>query len=246
MKKVAYNVATRVLVDQAFVILRLLNVEGTAKRRADLAQVGLDAADFTNALKTSAKALQLAETLQESAKQSYLREAGEDAVLAEAGYRYKLAFDARVRTHLSKNEGHEELRGLFRFGKLRSARARSVVYELLITLHEANKLDGMLASSGITPEFLAKGQKILDELEAEKAETAEQKDARMTATEKVRALEIEVSQQLAQLVAADEAIALEEIEEGLVFRLDTIRTEEARLAAARTSRAIASSAPLAE
>ena len=68
-------------------------------------------------------------------------------------------------------------------------------------------------------------------------------DARKSATAQVKGLELKVSQQLAALVAADEAIALERPQEGPVFTLDIIRTEEARLAAVRKSRVLANPGP---
>ncbi len=43
---------------------------------------------------------------------------------AEAGYRYKLALDAGIRTYLSANEEQEDFPEVSRFGKLRRPRAR--------------------------------------------------------------------------------------------------------------------------
>lgn len=246
MKKRSFEVPTKVLIAQARAVVRDLKVEGTQDRRAALASVGVDAAVLGQELDAATRTLEELEAEQERAKAGYLREAREDQAIAEEGYRYKLALDARLRAYIARHGDDDDVSGRFRFGHLKSARARGVIYELRVVLPEVDAMQGKLADVGVDAAFVARGHDILARLSADTSETADAKDARQTLTRGVRAAEMQVSRLLAQLVAADEAIALESASEGPVFRLDIIRAEVGRVRAARDSRVAASPVPVSD
>lgn len=244
MKQNSYEVSTKVLIAQARTTERELGVEVTKARRVALSRLGIDADVLKQQLAAATQALEELEAEQERAKAHYLREAREDRALAEEGYRYKLALDARVRAYIARHGDQDDLRGRFRFGHLRSARARGVVYELRAVLPEAEMLLPKLKDVGVDEALVAKGYDILSRLAKDQDETAEAKGQRQELTRKVREGEKQVSRLLAQLVAADEAVALENPSEGRVFRLDVIAAERGRIRAAREARATAMPSPV--
>lgn len=244
MKNSAYEVPTKVLLAQARSTLRELAIDATAPRRAALKELGIDAENFTAELQSATDALQEIEAEQERAKAHYQHEASEDRAIAEEGYRYKLALDARVRAYIATNGDDDGLRNRFRFGQLRVARARGVTYELRIVLPEAQAFKDKLAAVGVDDAFIQKGYDILARLDADRQETTQARAQREKLTRQVREGELRLSRLLAQLVAADEALAVATPAEGRVFRLDLIRAELGRIEAAREERLAASDMPV--
>lgn len=235
MKNQRYPVPTRVLIDQGKTTLRDLDLEPFRTRLAALESFGIEAG-YRDSLRQATEALEHVEVEQERAKAAYSREAKEDQAIAEEGYRFKLALDARVRAFIAANGDDDDLAGRFRFGQLKSARARGVVYELRIVLPEAEALRDRLASVGVNDELIASGHDILARLGADQQETAAAKSEREALTRRLRAAELELSRHLDRLQRSDEAFALATPDQGPLFRLDLIRAEIARVEAAREAR----------
>ncbi len=239
MKARSYEVPTKVLIAQARATENALGASATKPRRDALATVGIDANALKDLLAAETTKLEKLEADQERAKNTYSRETAEDRAIAEEGYRYKLALEARTRVYIASHEDDDDLRGRFRFGHLRVARARGVVYELRAVLPEVELMSDRLSAVGIDAAFVARGHDILARLHVEQAESAEAKKERERLTKAVREGELIVSRLLARLVAADEAIALERPAEGTAFGLDIIAAELGRQKAARDARTTA-------
>lgn len=240
-----FPVPTRVTIAQGDVSLAALKAPANRERVEALARVGWKAAEKIPLLEATLEELKQLEAEQERKKQAYLVEARQDRALAERGYRWKLKLEAMARVYLAGNDDEDDIAGRLRFGHLRVARARGVAHELHIVLPEAEALRDKLEPHGVTQAFLDEGMQILHDLGVEREETAEAKAERQKLTKKVRKKELELAQLLDELVAADEAVALLEPEEGPVFSLDVIRAEEARVEAARRLRVVAHPAKIA-
>lgn len=238
MKNHRYRVSTRVLIDQAKTLGRQLEQDIGKERLAALGPFGLPST-FAADLKSRTEALATAEGEQERLKAAYTREAREDRAIAEEGYRYKLAIDARARAHIAQHGDELDLPGRLRFGKLKSARARGVVYELRVVLPEVAALKDQLADVGITTALVEKGWDILKRLGVDQAETAEAKAEREAMTKQVRDEELATTRLLDLLLATDEAYVLGDPEAEPLFRLDLIRAEQARVQASRATRVAA-------
>lgn len=246
MKSRSYEVPTKVLIAQARATHDTLAAPATKPRRDALTSVGINADALKNELATETKKLEQIEAEQERAKSAYSRETAEDRAVAEEGFRYKLSLEARTRAYIAARGDQDDLRGRFRFGHLRLARARGVIYELRAVLPEVELMSDRLAEVGIDAAFVARGHDILARLQVEKTESVEAKKERERLTKGVREGELVVSRILARLVAADEALAFEHAEQGTMFGLDIIAAELGRQRAARAARATATSVPLSD
>ncbi|MCP4502945.1 MAG: hypothetical protein GY822_23660 [Deltaproteobacteria bacterium] len=240
MKKIKYNVATPVLLAQGEALVRQLNAPATAPRREKLKNVGIGDA-FTNELKDATSGLFELEGKQERMKSTVSNETREDREAAEAGYRYKLVLDARVRTYLARNDEKEDYAQIFRFGKLRNPRARGVAYELRVVLPEAAMRVSKLAAVGIDDAFIEEGKALLEKLDDERQETFESVEERKVLTKELQDAELVLSRLMSELVAADDVVSLENPEDEPLFVLNVIRTEEARLGALTDARRQAAS-----
>jgi len=230
----AFEVPTKVLNDQARVILRDLDAPEKAPRIAELK--GLDA-NFKNGLATELLALEANEADQERAKSAYVKEAGDAQLVAEEGYRWVLELHANARAHLAcVEQDPADLPGALRFGHLHSARARGVVYEMRILIPEVEKHVGVLGPHGADAAFIARGKDVLVRLGVEQQEASDAKAAREALTRKVRQGEVRLSRFLRQLVAADEAASTRIPTRKPAFPLDTINAELARQAADKAAR----------
>ena len=225
----SYDVSTKVLMDQA----RLTHSELNAPANKALESVGLDLPSFINNLGTATEKLQKFEAGQERAKTELLRELKEDRGLAENGYRWLLRLQSRIRIYLSENPTADEyvMRNRFRFGKVKNASARAIVYELRIVLPEVQKMLEELKGVGIDEKFFNEGKKILKQLGIDRDESAEAKADQEKMTREVREAEIKVSQLLRRLVLTDMSAALEHPEGKRWFPLDIIATEMGRIQA---------------
>lgn len=237
----SFDVPTRVLLDQARAIQNGLSARDNQPGRDALAKVDFDVEDFTARLASAIAETQQTEAEQERAKAAYVKEAGEDREVAERGYRWILRLQARIRMYLAKNSAEtDEFSSKFRFGHLRSARARGVAYELRILIPEAHthrpRLDKFVSAN-----LLAEGEQLLEELGLSRQETAEAKARRESLTREVRKAEQDLSGLLRELQAADEASALEQADAHRWFTLDVIAAEQGRVTAAREARAAARS-----
>ncbi|MCP4504750.1 MAG: hypothetical protein GY822_33005 [Deltaproteobacteria bacterium] len=235
MKKVKYSVATPILLAQGEALVRQLNAPATAPRRELLKSVGIADA-FANELKDATSGLFDLEGKQERMKSTVSNETREDREAAEAGYRFKLALDGRVRTYLAKHDENEDYAQTFRFGKMRSPRARGVAYELRMVLPEAEMRVSKLAAVGIDTAFIEKGKAILAKLDDERQETFKVREERKVLTKQLEDAELVLSRLMSELVAADDVVSLEHLDEEPLFVLNVIRTEEARLEAAANVR----------
>ena len=139
------------LLDQGRVTLDELRAGANRPGVEALERLGFNAATVTSDLETALARASAAEADQERAKAAYLTEADEDRALAEQGYRWVQRLQARVRLYGAGNPEASayEYRSLFRFGQLRAARARSVVYELH-RIPEAEAQKAKLAAVGST------------------------------------------------------------------------------------------------
>lgn len=234
----SYDVSTKVLIDQARLTHSELQAQANKPGLGALQSVGFEAQPFITDLGKSSAILRKVESSQERVKAIYLKEAKEDRDFAERGYRWILRLHSRIRSFLAENpEADEyELRTRFRFGKIRIARARSVVYELRILLPEVAMMLTELSDVGVTKAFYKEGEEILSGLVTDREETAEVKAEREKFTRKVRKAEIKISRLLRRLELADIAAALEKPEGKRWFPLDIIRTEQGRVKAAHDAR----------
>lgn len=242
----SFEVSTKVLVDQGQATLRQLESPQLVGALADLAQEGLVASAFTAALKSEVDSLAKLEADQERAKGAYEREAAQDRALAEQGYAWVLRTHAKVRTYINlvPEAASQDLPSRLRFGHLRSAKARGVVYELRILLPELKALAPQLARVGIDDAYLAVAEKLLTDLAADQKETEDARQHRMTLTANVRKGETEVSRLLNQLQAADAAACLANPTRGPAFGLDVLKAELGRLEAERAARVAARATPV--
>ncbi len=235
MKKTAYNVPVACLTDQLRTTLDELAAEANADRVKALAEFGIDGPKFTKKLLGAYDTLVAAESNQERTKGDYDAETDEERLVAEQGYRWKLRLDARVRCYIKQHGDKDDLAGQFRFGELHAPRARGVRNELLIALDECKEHAAKLAPFGVTAAFVGEGKALLAKLGATTPSTAT-KAKRGKQTRGVRKSALAASQLLAQLLAADEAYALDHEDETVAFRIDLIRAEEGRIRAARQAR----------
>lgn len=237
----SYDVPTQVLLDQGRVTLDELRASANRPGVEALEGLGFDVATVTSDLETALARASAAEAEQERAKAAYLTEADEDRAVAEQGYRWVQRLHARVRLYGAENPETSayEYRSRFRFGQLRVARARSVVYELRILIPEAEAQKAKLAAVGVNDAFIAEATQILDRLAAGRQETAGVRANRETATRAVREAEGHLSDLLHRLELADEAAALETPEAHRWFTLDIIAAERGRVEAAYQARVAA-------
>ena len=234
----SYDVSTKVLIDQACLTHSELQAPANKPGLDALQSVGFEVQPFITDLDKSSAILRKVESSQERMKTIYLKETKEDRDFSEKGYRWILRLHSRIRSFLAENPQADEyeLRTRFRFGKIRVARARSVVYELRILLPELEIMLPELSGVGVTKDFYQEGEDILSALVKDRKETAEAKAEREKFTRKVRKAEIEVSRLLRRLELADIAAALEQPEGKRWFPLDIIRTEQGRIKAAHDAR----------
>ncbi len=108
----------------------------------------------------------------------------------------------------------------------------SVLNELRIAIPEATEHQAKLAPYGVSPAFIAEGQKLAEALGGSRESDAVLAE-RKAKTKGVAAAELRVSRLLDRLRKADEACATEEAGEAPVFRLDLIRAQVARVKAIR-------------
>jgi hypothetical protein len=232
MKETRFAVPTRVLISQAQAIASQLAAPANAGRVSALGSFGVDVVKFKPELESALAELVQAKSDQERTKGDYLSEAKADQSMVEQGYRWKQRLDARVRVYIAEHGDAEDLAGQFRFGKLTSARGRGVLNELRIAIPEATEHQAKLAPFGVSPAFLAEGQKIADALGGNRESDAVLAD-RKAKTKVVATAELRVSRLLDRLRKADEACATEEPGEAPLFRLDLIRAQVARVKALR-------------
>ncbi|MCP4500887.1 MAG: hypothetical protein GY822_13080 [Deltaproteobacteria bacterium] len=116
MKQAKYDVPTPILIAQAEVTLRQLENPVLQPRCTALKTAGIDDA-FLGEFKAVTGKLIEVEGMQERLKAQISVEAEEDLAAAEAGYRYKLVLDARVRAYRAENDDEFGLNKIFRFGK---------------------------------------------------------------------------------------------------------------------------------
>ena len=230
----SYDVSTKVLSDQARLSLGELKAPANKEGVDALEAVGLDVPSFINDLGASTQKLQKVEAAQERAKSELLRELKEDRGLSYEGYRWLLRLQSRVRTYLAENPTADEyvLRNRFRFGKVKNAHIRTIVYELRVVLPELKNMLEELAGVGINEKFLNEGKKILKQLGIDREETEEARAEQEKLTREVREAEIEVSQLLRRLVLTDISASLEHPEAKRWFPLNIIAAEMGRIQAA--------------
>lgn len=233
-----YDVSTKVLGDQSRLTHGELNAPANKSGLDALESVGLDLPSFIPELGSATEKLQKFEARQERAKSELLRELKEDRGLGEKGYRYLLRLHSRIRMYLSENPAADEyvLRNRFRFGQVKNANARGIVYELRVVLPEVRKMLEELKGVGVNEKFLNEGKQILKQLGIDRDETAEVKAEQEKLTREVRESEIEVARLLRRLELTDEAAALEHPEGKRWFPLDIISVERGRIEAAREER----------
>lgn len=225
----AFEVSTKVIIDQAEAIVTAMNLPDHAQAVASLEREGLPKG-FVEQLNVATRDLIRAESDQERIKTEYLRETKEDQALAERGAKWVKRLQAKARVYLATQERDTlDLAGQLRFGQLKNARSRGVTYELRILIPEAHEHQALL---GLDTAFIVEGHDILRLLGIDLKETADVKAQRKTMTERVRAGELLVTRLLGQLRAADQAAALERDDEKLAFPLSIIATEIARAKAA--------------
>jgi hypothetical protein len=186
---------------------------------------GFDTKRFAKELAKANTALCTADADQEARKVDCLDEAHDDQSDAEAGYRWKLRFDARVRNYIREYGVNGKIGARFRLGSLHAASSRGVLEALRVVMPEVLKRQKQFATHGVTKAFVQEGQKLLATLDGGSPESEAAKAARIAATKKVRAGELEVSRLLDRIRGADEAVAL-----------DLIKAERARLQAERQAR----------
>ncbi len=235
----AFEVPTNVLLEQGRATLGLLEADDTLRGRQALTSIRFDVTGFIDNLRGAIAEGEVAEAEQERAKALVTREHQEDRSLAEAGFRWILRLQARVRRYLvasKKASDAEDLRGVFRFGKLRRARARGVLYELRILIPEAEEQQQTLAPFGLDEAFIEEGRNLLVALGAERSETTAAIAKRNQLTRKVQAAEERLSSLLSQLEQADHTAALETPDARRWFPLDVIASEVGRVNAAREAR----------
>lgn len=232
----SHYVSTKVLIEQARSSSNQLKAPSMREGRDGVAAEGLKVETFQADLDQAIEDGQNAEATQERLKQKYLHEAHQDQALAQQGYRWVQRLQSKSRFAEASMAENLELPSRLRFGKLRSARARGVIYHLRIILPELETLRAQLAPFGIDEAFIAQGYKILADLGVERAETAEAKAEREDMTRQVRKAEKRLDQLLTQLDAADQAAALARPDARRFFSLEIIKAEMARQNAETTLR----------
>jgi len=243
-KQTSYNVPTKVLLEQARITLDQLTAPANADALAALDAQGLATGTFVADLRRATSETAEFEVTQERLKEKVLANAKDDQAAAEQGYRWVLRLQGKARHYLAtvENDPHD-VAGRLRFGELRSARARGVAYELRILLPEVDAVKNVLAPFGVNDALIAEGRAILDKLGVERAESAAARSEQEKATGELRKAEVALARLLDRLVAADEAAAMDRVEVGPRFPLDIIKTERARVEAARQARLVARPAP---
>lgn len=238
-KKTRFNVSSKTIIAQGRETVAQLLASSNKDALVALSTLGFDGATFVPSLETAVSALAHAKGAQEMQKQVYLAETRDDQVLVQAGYRWNQELAARARYFMAcTDDDTRDIAGLLRFGKLHSARARGVRYQLEAIIPHVIALSPDLAKVGVTADFAAKGKEILAGLAVEQKETAAAAERRRELTEQVGEYELRVSQLLFELTQAEEALALIDPTYGVRFGLQYIRSEQARVEAARQARLV--------
>ncbi|MCP4501875.1 MAG: hypothetical protein GY822_18105 [Deltaproteobacteria bacterium] len=227
---------TAVVIAQAEEIIGLLQANAHQARLESMTKLGLSP-NFIESFKDAFSALVAAESNQEGIKTDALDAYDASSNIAEAGYRYLLAFWSRVRileTLADRPTGNLNRR--FLVGKVRGARARGVLQTLRLVVPEMEEAASDLLQVGVDDAFLARGNSLIADLSGQRRETADIIATRIAATKTVLAAEDEVLRLLRQLRFADEAVAYETPQAGLAFELVVFRTENARNLAEREAR----------
>ncbi|MCP4504187.1 MAG: hypothetical protein GY822_30050 [Deltaproteobacteria bacterium] len=225
------DLPTRVLVAEGEAQIRSLCSEYTQERRDAMNAIGLDTAALAATLEAAIDALKQAKAMQEMAKVDLRVEHIQDRNLAEQGYRFKLATDARIRAYLLLHPEHEEMRPAFRIRKLRGPRPQPVLSELHNTLAELANHQERLVEVGIDDDYLRAGHKLVELLHRNKEETHQALVDQKAATAHLRDLEQTVSDVFRKLTAFDKAVVAEAPDVERMFNLYIIKTEIRRVRA---------------
>lgn len=238
MSTAAIRVTTKTLIFQGQDTQRHLEAPANAERVQALVRKGLDVPTFIVELKAGTEELQQAEAEQERLKTDYLREVKEDAEVARKGHQWVLRLQAMAKAKIASDGGVDtlDLSGIFRFGKMKDARPRTVVFELILLQHQAREFQPLLANHGVDAAFIQEGDELFAALGGELKESEDARAARKQATRRVREAEKNLSRLLRQLEAVDEAAALESDDGRAAFGLHLVRAERRQQAVAYAAR----------
>lgn len=222
-----YNVPTKVLIEQGWVILNKLEAPANAQKVEMLSMIGFDTENFTASLHTAVSKARAVESQQERIKAVYLKEVIQNSMAAEQGAQWLLRLQSRVQFYLAENPQCDvyEWHTRFRFGHLRHVNARDVAYEMRILLPVVESMKNVLQRAKVNDAFIEEGWGILAELGLKSEETDDAKTEREKLTQSICEAETQLHTLLRRLECADRAASLEYNDGHLLFPFDIITVE---------------------